>query len=144
MEITRHAWHHLLSERLVIIIVVKQVIQVECKVNIVVQQIRHTEIGYPIRIEPRVVRCITVYFTGITATQVKFQILQDTPRDGITAVCVESLVRYVALPVSFLAIQLLLCLIRVIALDSLDQFRILYFFHLPDLGVVQSITDRQR
>ena len=77
MEITRHAWHHLLSERLVIIIVVKQVIQVECKVNIVVQQIRHTEIGYPIRIEPRVVRCITVYFTGITATQVKFQILQD-------------------------------------------------------------------
>ena len=112
--------------------------------NIVVQQIRHTEIGYPIRIEPRVVRCITVYFTGITATQVKFQILQDTPRDGITAVCVEGLVRYVALPVSFLAIQLLLCLIRVIAIDSLDQFRILYFFHLPDLGVVQSITDRQR
>ena len=79
LEITRHAWHHLLSERLVIIIVVKQVIQVECKVNIVVQQIRHTEIGYPIRIEPRVVRCITVYFTGITCYSSEIPDSSTTP-----------------------------------------------------------------
>ena len=103
--------------------------------NMIVEGISNSEIGDPIRIEPRTVGRIAINFTGITAAEVKLQILQPAFRDGITTVGIECLVRNVCLPVTFLAVQLILG-----GLNGIGQFWIFHFFHLSDFGIVKSVT----